>query len=71
MGALAYTVGRDIVFGVDQYAPGTDTGKRMLAHELIHVVQQSAGAVESPDPSISLPVYEVRVDDDRVLVKVE
>jgi hypothetical protein len=51
VGALAYTVGRDIMFGVGQYAPGTDAGKRMLAHELIHVVQQSAGAVEgTPGP---------------------
>lgn len=39
--ALAYTVGRDVVFGVRQYAPGTNEGKRLLAHELTHVVQQT------------------------------
>jgi hypothetical protein len=39
--ALAYTLGRDIVFGPDQYAPETRAGRRLLAHELTHVVQQS------------------------------
>jgi hypothetical protein len=39
--ALAYTVGRDVVFGEGQYAPGTSGGHRLLAHELTHVVQQS------------------------------
>lgn len=38
--ALAYTVGRNVVFGMGQYAPGTGEGKRLLAHELTHVVQQ-------------------------------
>lgn len=38
--ALAYTVERDIVFGAGQYAPGTTQGRRLLAHELAHVVQQ-------------------------------
>ena len=38
--ALAYTVGRDIVFGSGQYMLGTESGKRLLAHELTHVVQQ-------------------------------
>src|SRR5437764_11067257 len=38
--ALAYTVGRDVVFGSGQYAPGTAAGQRLLAHELTHVVQQ-------------------------------
>ncbi len=38
--ALAFTVGRDVVFGEGQYAPGTLSGKRLLAHELTHVVQQ-------------------------------
>lgn len=39
--ALAYTFGPDIVFGAGQYAPGTGDGKRLLAHELAHIVQQS------------------------------
>ena len=38
--ALAYTVGRDVVFGAEQYAPGTSVGQRLMAHELTHVVQQ-------------------------------
>lgn len=40
VGAKAYTVGRDIVFGAHQYAPSTDAGQKLLAHELIHVLQQ-------------------------------
>jgi hypothetical protein len=43
--AFAYTVGRDLVFGTGQYAPGTMAGKRLLAHELTHVVQQSRGGL--------------------------
>jgi hypothetical protein len=38
--ALAYTVGRDVVFGAGQYAPGSSAGRRLMAHELAHVVQQ-------------------------------
>ncbi len=38
--AQAYTVGQDVVFGAGQYAPRTTAGKRLLAHELTHVVQQ-------------------------------
>ena len=38
--AYAYTVGRHVVFGARQYAPGTGEGQRLLAHELTHVVQQ-------------------------------
>lgn len=39
--ALAYTVGRNIVFGTSRYAPETKGGQWLLAHELSHVVQQS------------------------------
>jgi Domain of unknown function (DUF4157) len=42
-GALAYTVGNQIVFGKDQYAPDTDPGRKLLAHELAHTVQQHDG----------------------------
>jgi hypothetical protein len=38
--ALAYTVGNHIVVGAGQYAPQTNSTKRLLAHELAHVVQQ-------------------------------
>jgi hypothetical protein len=41
--ARAYTVGHDIVFGPGEYAPASSSGKRLLAHELAHVVQQSRG----------------------------
>jgi hypothetical protein len=40
--AAAYTVGRDVVFGAGRYTPSTESGQRLLAHELVHVVQQSA-----------------------------
>ena len=39
--ASAYTVGQDIVFGLDQYLPRTKEGQRLIAHELSHVIQQS------------------------------
>jgi hypothetical protein len=41
--ALAYTVGNHIVFGKGQDAPKSTSGKRILAHELAHVVQQRSG----------------------------
>ena len=39
--AHAYTVGQNIVFGAGRLAPGMQEGRRLLAHELAHVVQQS------------------------------
>lgn len=43
LGALAFTTGRDIVFAPGQFAPHTEAGRRLLAHELTHVVQQRGG----------------------------
>ncbi|MDP1681563.1 MAG: DUF4157 domain-containing protein [Burkholderiales bacterium] len=40
LNALAYTTGRDIVFDAGKFAPSTNDGRRLLAHELTHVVQQ-------------------------------
>ncbi|HEX5153069.1 MAG TPA: DUF4157 domain-containing protein [Parafilimonas sp.] len=45
LNALAYTQGNNIVFGAGQYQPETDDGKKLIAHELTHVVQQN-GAVQ-------------------------
>jgi hypothetical protein len=51
--AHAYTVGNAIVFGAGRFAPGTQQGQRLMAHELAHVRQQSgstAGLLQrSPD----------------------
>jgi hypothetical protein len=45
--ARAYTVGSDIVFGAGEYTPASAAGRRLIAHELAHVVQQqgSTGGV--------------------------
>jgi hypothetical protein len=42
--AKAYTHGNNIVFGSDQYQPATENGKKLMAHELTHVVQQHDAA---------------------------
>ncbi len=41
LNAEAFTYGRDIYFGAGKYSPRTFVGKRLLAHELTHVVQQT------------------------------
>lgn len=41
--ARAFTVGNDVFFGAGQYRPHTGDGRRLLAHELTHVVQQRGG----------------------------
>ncbi|WP_321930945.1 eCIS core domain-containing protein [Paraburkholderia guartelaensis] len=46
--AHAYTVGHDIVFASDHYAPDTAGGKKLLAHELAHVMQQRSAAPVAP-----------------------
>ncbi len=47
--AEAYTVGHDIVFGAGRFAPGTHAGRRLIAHELAHVIQQG-GREGTPSP---------------------
>jgi hypothetical protein len=44
VGAEAYTVGHNIVFGTGRYQPASRSGRALLAHELTHVVQQSGAA---------------------------
>ncbi len=46
---LAYTVGQNIVFAAGQYTPRERTGKRILAHELAHVIQQGTAIKRLPD----------------------
>jgi hypothetical protein len=49
--ARAFTFGTDVVFGVGEYAPDTRGGRRLLAHELAHVTQQT-GSVSRQSPVI-------------------
>ncbi len=46
--ASAYTVGSQIVFGADRYAPATPQGRHLLVHELVHVGQQLAASGSTP-----------------------
>lgn len=44
--ALAYTVGQNIAFASQQYAPGSPAGQHLLAHELTHVLQQNTSSAQ-------------------------
>ena len=48
--ARAYTVGRDIVFAKGQYDPGIEQGRKLLAHELTHTIQQLSTASAAAAP---------------------
>jgi hypothetical protein len=47
LNARAYTIGSDIIFGAAEYRPETREGQRLLAHELVHVVQQAGQRLPS------------------------
>ena len=58
LGARAFTAGRDIVFGAGEYAPSTEPGRRLLAHELAHVVQQGRAGPRAPATLRSPPAIQ-------------
>jgi Domain of unknown function (DUF4157) len=70
--AVAYTVGKDVVFGAGQYAPGTSEGRRLIAHELTHTIQQGEGGkgiqgkLEITDPS-NTAEQEAQIASDAVM----
>ncbi|WP_051309285.1 eCIS core domain-containing protein [Desulfogranum japonicum] len=51
--ALAYTVGKNVIFASGQYSPSTGNGRRLLGHELSHVVQQNNKSYGSTNIKIS------------------
>ena len=61
--AQAYTVGSHVVFGEGRYQPGTTEGRRTLAHELTHVVQQRQGPVDGTPLSRSPDSGGLQVSD--------
>jgi Domain of unknown function (DUF4157) len=46
--ALAYTFGRNVVFAAGQYTPDSAAGRRLLAHELAHTIQQDGTPAGAP-----------------------
>src|SRR5262249_21270208 len=52
---LAYTAGQDVVFGAGQYQPETDEGRKLVAHELGHTIEQREAGVTSAPASQSSP----------------
>jgi hypothetical protein len=42
LNARAFTVGSHIVFGKGEYRPGSTDGRRLMAHELAHTIQQQS-----------------------------
>jgi hypothetical protein len=60
--ALAYTSGSHIAFAEEQYRPTTERGKRLLAHELVHTIQQGSHTLRrkidftEPKPVLSDPI---------------
>ena len=60
--ATAYTFGQSIAFDSDRYAPQHDTGRRLLAHELAHVVQQSRGGAGLPNDRSEQAAEQVAAD---------
>src|SRR5262249_38804883 len=66
MGARAFTFGRDVVFGEGQYSPDSPAGRRLLAHELVHVLQQRSAHPGAESPFVplggTLDAYETEAD---------
>jgi uncharacterized protein DUF4157 len=76
--ALAYTIGEHVVFAPGRYDQATHAGRRLLAHELAHVVQQGGGAValqRQPQPGgaeeLSRDLLEISHELREVGVKIE
>lgn len=71
VGALAYTVGQHIVFAEGQLAPRSDAGRRLLAHELTHTIQQGTSSSSlSPRLAIGAVDSSAEVEADRVADRV-
>jgi hypothetical protein len=57
--ADAYTAGPNIVFSLGRYAPGTTAGRKLLAHELAHVLQQDPDSVRRQSSGQTTPAFSV------------
>jgi len=55
LNARAFTMGHDITFGSSEYSPSTVEGRRLIAHELTHVIQQSFSEINGNSLTHTLP----------------
>jgi hypothetical protein len=80
LGAVAFALGHDVVFAAGRYAPETAAGRRLLAHELVHVAQHGDAAtwvarasygVAGPNPRgvLELEGQETVPDEDVAVVR--
>ena len=67
LNARAYTLGHNVVFGAGQYAPQTQDGKKLFAHELTHVVQQNVSAYSTSGPDGSTLAQRARNITENIL----
>jgi hypothetical protein len=54
LSAKAFTIGSDIFFKRGAYAPASMSGRELIAHELVHVVQQSTGRVNGHESGVTV-----------------
>lgn len=73
VGALAYTVGRDVAFAAGQYAPSSPAGRALLAHELAHTMQAGPPALRrqpKPPTKPSPPPPPPKPDFDQIVQEI-
>ncbi|HEX5703555.1 MAG TPA: DUF4157 domain-containing protein [Pyrinomonadaceae bacterium] len=65
--AAAFTVGRDVFFGRNQFAPGTSSGDQIIRHELAHVAQANNSTI-SPHQSLNVaePYHAAEAEAERI-----
>jgi hypothetical protein len=67
LGARAFTVGRSIYFGAGEFAPGSKPGRHLLAHEVMHAVQQRGSSVpQLQDLQVSQPADPEEMEAERL-----
>jgi hypothetical protein len=66
LNAAAYTIGEDVFFGTRQFQPGTGKGDRLIAHELVHTVQQGPAGPRMSGFQVSRPGDPAEVEAERI-----
>jgi len=68
--AKAFTIGKNVVFGSGQYSPKTDEGKKLLAHELTHVIHQQSAALRIQQKTDEFILEPVRQNAEACLIHI-